>query len=66
MACSFQIWPQFGGVNFGPGSGNSDTQVFFEAGTKTGNWPTHDPCGKNGQNHVKGVANPGGAVYLAP
>ena len=26
--------------------------------------PTHDPCGKNSQNHKKGVSNPGGQIYL--
>ena len=27
-------------------------------------WPRHDPCGKGGQNHKKGVSNPGGQIYL--
>ena len=27
-------------------------------------WPTHDPCGKNNENHKKGVSNPGGQIYL--
>ena len=40
--------------------------MFYEAGTKTGNWPTQDPCGQNHQNHVKGVSNPGGAIYIGP
>ena len=36
---------------------------FFDGGTD-GNWPTHDPCGGNNQNHQKGVSNPGGQIYL--
>ena len=35
----------------------------FDGNTR-GNYPTHDPCGKNGQNHKKGVSNPGGQIYL--
>ena len=27
-------------------------------------WPVHDPCGKTGTNHKKGVSNPGGQIYL--
>ena len=37
---------------------------YLEASTQTGNWPTHDPCGTNGKNHVKGVANPHGNIYV--
>ena len=55
-----------GGPNFGPDSAYYSTQVFLEANTRTANWPTHDPCGNNHQNHVKGVANPGGAIYIGP
>ncbi len=40
--------------------------VYLEANTKTLNWPTHDPCGWNGLNHVHDVANPGGAIYIGP
>ena len=36
---------------------------FFKTATDR-NWPTHDPCGKMGQNHKKGVINPGGQIYL--
>lgn len=36
---------------------------YFESSTKT-NWPTHDPCGTNGLNHVKGVPNPHGNIYI--
>ena len=27
-------------------------------------WPAHDPCGTGGENHKKGVSNPGGQIYL--
>ena len=27
-------------------------------------WPTHDPCGKNEGNHLKGVANPHGNIFI--
>ena len=27
-------------------------------------WAVHDPCGTDGENHKKGVSNPGGQVYL--
>ena len=30
----------------------------------SGNWPTHDPCGQNKPQHVKGVSNPYGAVFI--
>ena len=36
---------------------------YFDGDTGS-NWPTHDPCGRNGQNHKKGVSNPGGQIYL--
>ena len=35
----------------------------FDGNTGSG-WPTHDPCGKDRQNHKKGVSNPGGQIYL--
>lgn len=37
---------------------------YFEANTRTNNWPTHDPCGKNSLNHLKNVANPHGNIYI--
>jgi hypothetical protein len=37
--------------------------VFWDAST-TGNFPTHDPCGMDNLNHLMGVANPGGQIYL--
>ena len=37
---------------------------YFEGSTQTGNWPTHDPCGENKQNHLRGVPNPHGNIYI--
>ena len=36
----------------------------FDGNTKTVHWPAHDPCGKDKENHKKGVSNPGGQIYL--
>ena len=40
------------------------TWHYFFDGSTGGSWPTHDPCGKNSQNHQKGVSNSGGQIYL--
>ena len=45
----------------GPSLDVSSHYYFFDGG---GNWPTHDPCGNNGENHNKGLSNPGGQIYL--
>lgn len=37
---------------------------YFEASTRTRNWPTHDPCGTNGLNHLSHVAGPRGNIYI--
>lgn len=37
---------------------------YFEASTRTGNWPTHDPCGTNSLNHLKDVPRPRGNIYV--
>ena len=47
----------------GPRLYASSLYYYFDGETH-GNWPTHDPCGKNTQNHKKGVSNPGGQIYL--
>jgi len=33
-------------------------------GRTNNNWPTHDPCGNNGSNHVANVTDPHGAILL--
>ena len=47
----------------GPSVHGSSFYYYFDGDTR-GNWPTHDPCGKDSQNHKKGVSNPGGQIYL--
>lgn len=37
---------------------------YFESNTRTGNWPTHDPCGTNSLNHLTNVINPHGNIYI--
>ena len=48
---------------YGPSLYASSVYYYFDGNTH-GHWPTHDPCGKNFQNHKKGVGNPGGQIYL--
>ncbi len=48
---------------YGPYLSASSLYYYFDGNTG-GNWPTHDPCGKNRPNHKKGVSNPGGQIYL--
>ena len=56
--------------NYGPHLYNSKsptwlkTYYYWESSTKSGNWPTHDPCGRNGLSHVKNVPNPHGNIYI--
>ena len=47
----------------GPSLHASSKYYYFDGDTRY-YWPTHDPCGKNQQNHKKGVGNPGGQIYL--
>ncbi|KAL9960617.1 hypothetical protein ACROYT_G034100 [Oculina patagonica] len=47
----------------GPSLDISSHYYYFDSHT-SGSWPTHDPCGGNGQNHLKGVANPHGNIFL--
>ena len=37
---------------------------YFESNTRTRNWPTHDPCGTNGLNHLTYVNGPRGNIYI--
>lgn len=56
--------------NFGPHLYNSKsptwlkTYYYWESSTQSPNWPTHDPCGRNGLSHVKNVANPHGNIFI--
>ena len=40
------------------------SHYYYFDGDTGGNWPTHDPCGENLQNHKNGVSNPSGQIYL--
>ena len=37
---------------------------YFFDGNTGGGWPTHDPCGEGNENHLKGVANPHGNIFI--
>ena len=42
----------------------SDKLYYYFDGSTSKNWPTHDPCGRNQPNQVKGVVNPHGNIFL--
>ena len=42
---------------------HKERYYWFNAATDH-RWPVHDPCGTDGENHKKGVSNPGGQIYL--
>ena len=51
--------------NRGPALCSSTSYYYdFDGNTKITDWPAHDPCGKDTQNHKKEVSNPGGQIYL--
>lgn len=43
---------------------NSASGYYYFDGSTSGNWPTHDPCGRNQANQVKGVVNPHGNIFV--
>ena len=49
--------------SYGPILSSSSAYYYFDASTN-GNWPTHDSCGKNQANQLKGVANPHGNIFI--
>ena len=63
--CNGTLAPsQFAGSGgYGPRLRGSNLYYYFDGYTGK-NWPTHDPCGLNGPNHVKNVANPHGNIYI--
>ena len=48
----------------GPSLRRGAGYYYYFDGSTTQNWPTHDPCGQNGQRQLTGVSDPGGAVYV--
>ena len=47
----------------GPYLSTSSLYYYFD-GSTSNDWPTHDPCGKNQANQLKGVANPHGNIFV--
>ena len=47
----------------GPGFDGSTHYYLFDAST-SGWYPTHDPCGRNQPNQLKGVRSPRGNVFI--
>ena len=47
----------------GPYLSSSSLYYYFDASTVS-NSPTHDPCGKNQANQLKGVVNPHGNIFV--
>ncbi|KAM7451164.1 hypothetical protein ABFA07_001226 [Porites harrisoni] len=47
----------------GPYLNSASHFYFFDGSTRT-NAPTHDPCGRNQANQVKGVVNPHGNIFV--
>ena len=41
----------------------SNLYYYFDSST-SGDWPTHDPCGKGYANQLKGVVNPHGNIFV--
>ena len=63
-ACSGVVPHRINWHSRGPNLLASSYYYDFDGSTTDGNWPAHDPCGVDGQNHKKGVSNPGGQIYL--
>ena len=49
--------------SYGPYLNSASHFYFFDGSTRT-NAPTHDPCGRNQANQVKGVVNPHGSIFV--
>ena len=47
----------------GPYLSSSRMYYYFDANTRA-SWPTHDPCAKGQANHLKGVTNPHGNIFV--
>ena len=47
----------------GPYLSSANTYYYFD-GSTGGGCPTHDPCGRNQANQVKGVVNPHGNIFV--
>ena len=62
--CSQGVVPKFFKMHgHGPSLEGRGHCYYFD-GSTTGNWPTHDPCGRNQPNQLKGVVNPHGNIFV--
>ena len=43
---------------------SGSTYYYYFDGNTGGSWPTHDPCGNNQENNLKGVPNPHGNIFI--
>ena len=43
---------------------NDRSHFYYFDGNTGDDWPTHDPCGSNAQNHLKNVGNPHGNIFV--
>ena len=48
---------------YGPRLSSNSLYYYFD-GSTSGSYPTHDPCGRNQANQVKGVVNPHGNIFV--
>ena len=62
-ACSGAVPDRLKWLAGGPSLRASKIYYFFQGNTDYW-WPIHDPCGMGKANHMKGVSNPGGHIYL--
>ena len=54
-------------IDHGPmfhSSGRWDSNFYYFNGYTGKNWPTHDPCGRNGPNQKKNVLDPHGNIFI--
>jgi len=61
--CAGVVPTSFRSLYTGPVLQASSYYYFFD-GSTGGYWPTHDPCGRNQANQLKGVANPHGNIFV--
>ena len=61
--CAGVVPKSIGMDSNGPNLSSSSLYYYFDGNT-SGNWPTHDPCGRNQANQVNGVVNPHGNIFL--
>ena len=61
--CAGVVPKSFSLDSYGPYLSSSSLYYYFD-GSTTVAWPTHDPCGGNQANQLKGVANPHGNIFV--